>query len=201
VRTRPVLELVGTSVLAGLFLSFAWAHGAAFAATHRPSLALAVATEALLAGFIVARRPATEVSFSPAAWLSSVGGTFAPLLLRPAGGARDQLLGTAIQLVGTACTLAGMVSLNRSIGLLPAHRGIRRRGLYRLVRHPLYSAYGITGLGYLVNHPSARNAAVVAAGCALQVARLVNEERLLSSDPEYVAYKRDTPWRLLPFVF
>ncbi len=194
-------ELAGTALLAALFISFAWAHYVAFTVVHRPSLVFAVATETLLAGFIFVRRPANEVSFSPAAWFTSLGGTFAPLLLRPVDGASDQLLGTAVQLAGALVSAAGIVSLNRCIGLLPAHRGIRRGGLYRLVRHPLYSAYTITGVGYLMNHPSVRNAALVVAGVGFQVARLVNEERLLSSDPEYLAYKAETRWRLLPFVF
>jgi protein-S-isoprenylcysteine O-methyltransferase Ste14 len=200
VATR-MRELVGTALLAALFISFAWAHYVNFTATHRPSLVFAVATETLLAGFIFVRRPANEVSFSPAAWMTSIGGTFAPLLLRPVDGTGDQLLGTAVQLVGTIASAAGIMSLNRSIGLLPAHRGIRRGGMYRLVRHPLYSAYAVTGIGYLLNHPSARNAALMLVGVGFQVARLTNEERLLSSDPAYLAYKAETRWRLLPFVF
>ncbi len=200
-RTTRIAELVGTALLASLFISFAWAHYVAFTVTHRPSLIFAVATETLLAGFIVARRPASEVSFSPAAWITALGGTFAPLLLRPVDGTEDQLLGTAVQLVGTIVSAAGIISLNRCIGLLPAHRGIRRGGMYRLVRHPLYSAYAMTGVGYLLNHASMRNAALVVAGLGFQVARLVNEERLLSSDPHYLAYKAETRWRLLPFVF
>jgi protein-S-isoprenylcysteine O-methyltransferase Ste14 len=200
-RMRRIAELGGTGLLAGLFVSFAWAHYVAFTATHRPSLVFAVATETLLAGFIVVRRPATEVSFSPSAWAAALGGTFAPLLLRPVDGVADQLLGTVVQLVGTVVAIGGILSLNRSIGLLPAHRGITRGGMYRFVRHPLYSAYAITCVGYLMNHVSLRNAALVVACLGFQVARLFNEERLLSSDPEYLAYKEETRWRLLPFVF
>jgi protein-S-isoprenylcysteine O-methyltransferase Ste14 len=200
-RTTRLTEIVGTALLAGLFISFAWAHYLAFTVTQRPSLVLAVATETLLAAFIVVRRPANQVSFSAPAWLTSLGGTLAPLLLRPIDGASDQLLGTVVQVAGTLMSAGGILSLNRSIGLLPAHRGIRRGGMYRVVRHPLYSAYAVTGLGYLINHPSARNAALVAAGFGFQLMRLVNEERLLSGDPEYLAYKAETRWRLLPFVF
>jgi protein-S-isoprenylcysteine O-methyltransferase Ste14 len=199
--TTRIVELGGTALLAALFVSFAWTHYTAFTTTHRPSLVFAVATEALLAGFVFVRRPANEVSFSLAAWITSLGGTFAPLLLRPVDGTADEFLGTAVQLLGTILSLAGIMSLNRSIGLLPAHRGIMRKGMYRLVRHPLYSAYTFTGIGYFMNHASVRNAALLVAGVGFQVARLVNEERLLSSDPEYLAYKAETRWRLLPFVF
>jgi protein-S-isoprenylcysteine O-methyltransferase Ste14 len=201
VRTRRIAELGGTGLLAGLFVAFAWAHYVAFTATHRPSLVFAVATETLLAGFILVRRPATEVSFSPWAWAAALGGTFAPLLLRPVDGVADQLLGTVVQLVGSVVSIGAIVSLNRCIGLLPAHRGIARGGMYRFVRHPLYTAYALTCAGYLMNHASVRNAALVVACLGFQVARLVNEERLLSSDPEYLAYKAETRWRLLPFVF
>ena len=200
-RKSGIVELSGTALLAGLFVSFAWAHYQAFTFTQRPSLVLAVATEALLAGFVIFRRPANDVSFSPAAWTTSLGGTLAPLLLRPVASGGDQAFAVAVQIVGTVASAAAILSLNRSIGLLPAHRGIQRGGMYRLVRHPLYSAYGITGIGYFLNHPSARNIALLLVGIGCQVGRLVNEERLLSRDPEYRAYKIETRWRLVPFVF
>lgn len=200
-RTNRIAELVGTALLVAMYIVFAWVHYLAFKTTHRPSLVFVVVTETLFAGVIFVRRSATSVSFAAMAWVTALGGTLAPLLLRPVAGVEDQLLGTAIQVVGTVLAAAGILSLNRSIGLLPAHRGIRRSGMYRVVRHPLYSAYTIAGLGYLLNHPSARNVAVVVIGFGCQLARLVNEERLLSRDPEYLAYKAETRWRLLPFVF
>src|SRR5512144_1333997 len=106
-RTNRIAELVGTALLAAMYIVFAWVHYLAFKATHRPSLVFVVVTETLFAGAIFVRRSANSVSFAPTAWMTALGGTLAPLLLRPVAGVDDQLLGTAIQVMGTVMAVAG----------------------------------------------------------------------------------------------
>jgi protein-S-isoprenylcysteine O-methyltransferase Ste14 len=156
--------------------------------------------ETLAAVLFLLRAPATRTSTSPFAWLSTLGGTLTPFLLRPAGAA-DSVAGQALQVAGTLMALAALVSLNRSFGLLPAVRGIRQGGVYRLVRHPLYAAYTLQGVGYLLSNRSALNLAIVAAGLGFQILRMGAEERILSTEPAYRAYMGRTRWRLLPFVY
>jgi protein-S-isoprenylcysteine O-methyltransferase Ste14 len=134
------------------------------------------------------------------AWVSTLLGTFLPLLFRP-NGVEDLLAAQLAQALGTAFGVAGVLSLNRSVGLLPANRGVRSAGAYRLVRHPLYASYLVTHLGYVGSNPSAWNVAVLAGALVAQLVRIRGEERLLSHDPEYVAYSARTRWRLVPFVF
>jgi protein-S-isoprenylcysteine O-methyltransferase Ste14 len=186
--------------LAALYLAFAVAHVRSFLEHPRASLLFIVALETLFAAFFVARREAAAVSMSVEAWLSTILGTFLPLLLRPAGG-DDVLAAQLVQATGTAFGVAGILSLNRSVGLLPANRGIRSRGAYRFVRHPLYASYVVTNIGYVASNLSAANVAVALAALAAQLVRIRGEERLLSLDPEYAAYMRRTRWRLLPFVY
>jgi protein-S-isoprenylcysteine O-methyltransferase Ste14 len=97
--------------------------------------------------------------------------------------------------------VASLASLNRSFGLLPAVRPLRFGGSYRWVRHPIYAAYTIQNVGYLASNASARNLALVALALGFQVLRVYNEERVLSSVPEYGRYMERTRWRLLPLVF
>jgi protein-S-isoprenylcysteine O-methyltransferase Ste14 len=97
--------------------------------------------------------------------------------------------------------LASILSLNRSIGQLPAHRGIRATGMYRFVRHPMYASYLLVQLGYVASNPAPWNLLVFAAATCAQIVRVRGEEGLLAADPEYVAYAQRTRWRLLPFVF
>ena len=189
------------AALAAFYALFAYAHLNAFARDPRPSLLLLVAMEALLAVFVIARAPAEATSFSGYAWLTTLGGTLAPLVLRPVPGAYDLAAGQALQILGAVLALMGVLSLNRSFGLLPAHRRIRCRGMYRWVRHPLYSAYTILQAGYLLSNHSLANVLVLAAAFAFQVLRLLNEERFLSRYSEYAEYKLQTRWRLFPFVF
>jgi protein-S-isoprenylcysteine O-methyltransferase Ste14 len=50
----------------------------------------------------------------------------------------------------------------------------------------------------LIQSPSAWNVGVLLAAWTCQVLRLLSEERLLSADPDYRAYCRRTPWRVVP---
>jgi protein-S-isoprenylcysteine O-methyltransferase Ste14 len=94
-----------------------------------------------------------------------------------------------------------MLSLNRSFGLLPAHRGVKSDGLYRWVRHPLYSAYLLAQLGSLVNNLTAYNVVIVVAATVFQIIRVRQEERLLTEYADYRAYVEQTRWRLYPGVW
>lgn len=187
--------------LAALYSAFAFAHLRELRSQPRSSVLLLILLETLFALFFVARRQASASSSSLAAWASTVAGTFLPLLLRPAAGADDVLVGQVVQVMGTALGVSGLLSLNRSVGLLPANRGVRSRGMYRLVRHPLYASYLVTHVGYAASNFTTWNVGVTVATLAAQVVRIHGEEALLFRDPEYVAYAERTRWRLLPFVY
>jgi protein-S-isoprenylcysteine O-methyltransferase Ste14 len=184
-----------------LYGAFAYSHVLSFARHHRASVILIVCIEALFAVFFLVRRPAKAASLDATACVSTAVGTFLPLLLRPTADPQDFLAAQLVQAVGAASSVAGVLSLNRSLGLLPANRGIRAAGAYRLVRHPLYASYLVTQLGYLASNLSAWNSAAIAVGFAAQLVRIRSEERLLSVDPAYLAYTTRTRWRLVPFVY
>jgi protein-S-isoprenylcysteine O-methyltransferase Ste14 len=150
---------------------------------------------------LIVRRRATETSRSLGDWVSTTAGTLLPLLVRPTLDVSDFTAGQLVQIIGTALGVAGVLSLNRSVGLLPANRGVRSTGAYAIVRHPLYASYLVSQLGYVSNNFSAWNSFVVAIAFAAQVARIRGEERLLVSDPGYVAYMERTRWRLVPLVY
>src|SRR5260370_25717649 len=86
--------------------------------------------------FII-RRPARAQGPRYTFWLA-VFGTFLPVgTLRPAD-VGWLLPGEVVQLFGLVLVLSALWTLNRSFGLAPAHRGLVTRGLYGVVRHPLY---------------------------------------------------------------
>jgi protein-S-isoprenylcysteine O-methyltransferase Ste14 len=199
-RTPLRIALANWS-LAVVFAFFAYAHVHQFLDQPRASLVLIVLMESLLVFFILVRREPDKTWHSPNTWLTTVCGTAFPLLLRPADVPADLLLGQTLQLAGAALQVAALVSLNRSMGLLPAHRGVQTSGLYRFVRHPLYAAYFVSLAGYLISNVSLYNLVIIVGGSAMQVMRLLNEERLLSAYPDYVAFAGKTRWRLVPFVW
>lgn len=78
--------------------------------------------------------------------------------------------------------------LGRSSGMVAANRGLVTGGPYAVVRHPLYSAHMLGGIGYLMQSFSAWNVAVDVAAVGFQLLRIVAEERHLSG-PAYAAYR------------
>jgi protein-S-isoprenylcysteine O-methyltransferase Ste14 len=200
-RKIPVRVALTNWSLAIVFAFFAYAHTVHFISQPRASLVLIVAMESLLVLFLLVRREPDRTWHSWSTWLTTLCGSAFPLLLRPADVPADMLLGQVLQIGGAALQVAALLSLNRSMGLLPAHRGVQTKGLYQFVRHPLYAAYFVSVAGYLISNASVYNFAITAAGAAMQIMRIVYEERLLSAYPEYVAFAGKTRWRLVPFVW
>ena len=97
--------------------------------------------------------------------------------------------------------MAGLLSLNRSFGLVAAQRDIKTGGLYRVVRHPVYASYLISSSAYLLTNTSPMNGAVYVLAMLMLVARLLREERFLAADVRYRVYMRQVKYRLLPFIF
>lgn len=187
--------------LALCFGLFACSHLSGFLKFHRASLLLIVIKETLDAVFFFLRRTPEKVSGSFFDWAVAVGATSCVLLLRPAAVACDSADGQIVQCLGLVFQIYGIYSLNRSLGIVPANRGITAAGAYKYVRHPLYSAYIVSTSGYLMNNFTLQNAIIAAASCFLLMLRVFNEERFLSGYGQYRDYMERTKWRLIPLVF
>jgi protein-S-isoprenylcysteine O-methyltransferase Ste14 len=154
----------------------------------------------LFLALFLTRSPAKAETPSLRLWALSMAGTALPLLLRPsdAGGLIE--LGTATQVAGLALLATALLSLRRSFAVVPANRGIRDGGLYRIVRHPVYSSELLVILGVVLTNPTAANLVIALCECALQFARACAEERFLAADPVYQAYRTRVAYRLIPGV-
>ena len=158
-------------------------------------------SEGLSAILILTRRPGTMVT-TPYAWAIAITGTCAPLLVVPGGA---QLIGGTAPLLlmatGLAFSISAKIFLRRSFGILPANRGVRRSGPYRLVRHPMYAGYVLTHAGFLVSSFCLRNLLAYAFCWAAMVLRIRAEEAILARDPAYRDYQNDVRRRLIPFLW
>ena len=165
---------------------------------------LLVIGEGLGVLLIVLRRPSATLSRHPLDWALSFGAVSAPLLLTTPAAAGTLVpsgLAAALMLAGLLLQIAGKLTLWRSFGLVPANRGVKTRGPYRVLRHPIYAGYTLTHVGFLLGFPSLPNALLYAAVLAVEVARLMREEAILKRDPHYRAYAARVRYRLLPGVF
>ena len=82
-----------------------------------------------------------------------------------------------------------LAKLGRAFSIMPEARLLVTGGVYRHVRHPLYTAemFILAGIAIEFAQPWAGIIALVSA--ALQVARSIFEERVLAEEyPEYAAY-------------
>ena len=195
-----VLRALGTVLVAGIFTLLLVACVREFMQTRAPDALGVVIVNALFVFLYVTRSDPKAVSVSPMEWGLSFAGTTLPLLMRPSPGGFESA-GLALQIVGLIVIIVALISLSRSFGVVPANRGVRQNGLYRVVRHPLYAGEILFITGFVLLNPSAGNIVLLAACSVLQVCRARVEERFLSADPEYRSYCQRTRYRLLPLVF
>lgn len=156
--------------------------------------------------FVVAfliRRPERAVSRRLASWLVAFGGTFAGVLFRPAGlhPGWGVAAGFGLQLAGLAICIASLLALGRSFGFVAADRGLKTRGPYAIVRHPVYASYLLIQSGYLLQAVSLRNIVVFTVATCCNIGRAVAEERLLTESTAYRAYQRRVRWRMIPYLW
>lgn len=164
---------------------------------------LPLISETAVMFFVLIRRPSQAISRDLGDWLLAIAATAAPLLLSVGGQALAGLgaVGVVLVVLGNLGQAVAKLALRRSFGVAPANRGVKVSGPYRLVRHPMYAGYLLVHVGQLILFPSAMNVLIYAIGWWAQILRLLAEEKLLSQDPAYAAYKQNVRWRLIPSVF
>lgn len=164
---------------------------------------IVLVSEGLLVLFILFRRRTTEISKRPSEWLLALGATSLPLLVT-AGGSKVWLpvaAAATIMLMGILIQLHAKLTLARSFGMVPAHRGLKTSGPYRFVRHPMYAGYLLTHVGFFAWNPTWWNFTAYALCYALQIPRLLAEERFLSRDPAYREYQARVSYHIIPGLF
>ena len=189
-------------LIGGLFLALAWRLGADFAETQRPTDLLTVVGAALVVILTCLRRSTQSVDRRTSVRSVTAISMLAPLLISPGGteGFISEGAAAALLSVGLIIALGDKMSLGRSFGVLPANRGVMERGLYKLVRHPIYLGYLITHIAFLGAHPSGWNVTVLLAGDVALLVRALYEEETLGRDPQYVRYCQNVRWRIIPGV-
>ncbi|HEV2361447.1 MAG TPA: isoprenylcysteine carboxylmethyltransferase family protein [Acidimicrobiales bacterium] len=185
---------------AALFALAGWRH---YESTHSFVGAGFFAVQIWVVLAYLARRPASVVSQRAGDWLLAFGGTFGGVLFRPYGAHPHWgvTAGAALQAVGLAICAASLLSLGRSFGFAPADRGLKSRGTYALVRHPVYGSYVFLLLGYVLQSVSLRNVLVTVFVLGCDVGRALAEERLLRGTSGYDEYRAQVRWRLLPGIW
>jgi len=193
-------EPASSVALAFVYGVFLVRHVQALEEGMHPVTLLAVILEGLLVSFFIVRHNARARTLNTTQLLYALAGTFLLLGLRPGGIAISMYLGPSFMAGGSLVAIAAYLSLNRSFGISPSLRKVKTTGLYRFVRHPIYSSYFVMCCGYLLMHASVLNAAFAAAWTYAQLRRMRYEEQLLARSEEYRAYQEKVRWRLVPGI-
>ncbi len=200
ITKQYVWEKLCNLVLILIYIHFAYRFGMHALATYQLSSILLLITESACIMFVFSRSIPKEVSVSVFDWFVALAGTWLPLLFIPIS-VNDIWVGQVLQVIGVGVSLVGLLSLNKSFGIVPANRGVKTDGLYKIVRHPLYMGYIIMNVGFILNHYTLWNILLAVAAVIFLLLRAFREEAILSKDEEYRHYMTQTKWRVIPGVF
>ena len=162
---------------------------------------LLLLSEGLVVALLIFRRKADCISMKIQDWTLAFAGTFIVLLVTKGGEPISIIGGVSLLLIGLFIHVGAKLSLRRSFGLVAADRGVKSSGLYTFVRHPMYAGYMLSHVGFLLVAPSLWNLMIYVTAWPLLIARIFAEERVLSANPEYQAYKEQVRYRVLAGVF
>jgi protein-S-isoprenylcysteine O-methyltransferase Ste14 len=202
--TRQLLtDLLARATIVSLFTLLSVNILANFMRTGRVTGLLLLASESLVVVLTIARRRARVVDRSIAAAVLTTVSLIGPPLVRATDAApfAPDAATAMLSAIGLGLVMVGKIALGRSFGLVPANRGVVVRGPYTMVRHPIYTGYLITHIGFLLAQPTPWNAAVFIVADVALVLRALMEERILSADVDYQQYCRKVGWHLVPGVF
>lgn len=193
--------LLTNIILAGLFANFVMIYYNQYDATPKFSTLLMMIQVSCISLFFLIRVAPSKVSMDPKDWTVAVLGTALPMLLFPVESAPEIAPLLLLQFIGIFISICAIISLNNSFGVVPAIRKIKTRGLYSLVRHPIYFGYFIFVTCFVLQNISPPNIIVLLSIYAADIYRILAEEKILSEDHGYQTYKSRVKWRLIPFVW
>jgi protein-S-isoprenylcysteine O-methyltransferase Ste14 len=160
----------------------------------------------------VIRKPAALGRREPTTFAVSMYASFVLLALRPVSdllqvraisdsNTSTLVVSDVLLICGVALAAYSLAYLRFNFSILPEARALVTTGPYRLVRHPIYLGEIIGAFGLVLAVFSWLSVAVLVSFVAAQLYRTRIEEGVLAKAiPEYAAYRRATPHRLIPGV-
>lgn len=197
-RNLDILEQVALLSLYIWFVLRLWP--GTLAAVTIP-VTLLLVSEGLIIVLLLIRRPTDNISTSFWDWFVAFSGSFLPLLVRKSEEPFVLYVAAGFMIFGMITHIGAKLSLFRSFGIVAANRGVKVKGLYAIVRHPMYAGYFYTHIGFLLSTPSVWNFVVYTCTWGFLLARIFAEEKILLQSPDYQEYVKWVRFRLIPGVF
>jgi protein-S-isoprenylcysteine O-methyltransferase Ste14 len=117
--------------------------------------ALLVVRDLAASWFLISRKPSKEKNDSRLSEVLAYVSSACPFIYLNSMHSLPQagLVSSILAIIGFAISTLALFDLGGSFGVSPANRGVVRTGLYRYVRHPMYSGYAISELGFVFLNP------------------------------------------------
>jgi len=135
--------------------------------------------------------------------MAIAGSFFFYLLALPRGDAsRLQIsIGSFLVCSGTCIAILSLSKLGRSYSMMAEARRFVTKGVYSIVRHPMYLSEEVAIVGIVIQGFSSYALALFVIHLWIQIQRMKNEEAVLEETfPAYGDYKRRTA-RLIPHIY
>jgi protein-S-isoprenylcysteine O-methyltransferase Ste14 len=150
------------------------------------------------------RRPSQLTSKKVIHWVVAIAATFMTYFYETIG-ARPVFpsfrpAAYVVMVVAAFLSAVAVVNLGRSFGIVPANRGIKTKGFYKVVRHPIYSLYMLHDIGWNLNCFSVNNGCVFVLYCLITYIRAKCEEKVLRQDPAYQKYVLKIRYMFFPGI-
>jgi protein-S-isoprenylcysteine O-methyltransferase Ste14 len=111
------------------------------------------------------------------------------------------VLSACLVIFGVTFSIYSLLSLGRSISIMPESRKLVTSGPYSVIRHPLYLGEQVAVIGIALQARSSWVLAVLVLQFCCQLYRMTYEEEILTETfPEYLAYAKQTA-RLIPWLY
>ena len=150
------------------------------------------------------RRAPVRVTPNPWYWLLAFVATYgatAFIAFAPRGTPIVPIIvPNVLVLISVAIVIYARLALGRSIGYVPADRGIVTSGPYKFVRHPIYSGLFVTLFAFILRVYSPLNLLLYVVIVGLFMLKSVIEEWFLRDAPEYASYMKQVRYRWIPGI-
>lgn len=200
-KHNKLWEKAANLTLALIYVFFVYRFFIDLVQTQRLSVLILMIYETMIVYFLLTRAMPIKVSTRPYDWCIAVLGTWVPLTMQPSTTFNEIWFLNGLQVVGFLISMIGLYSLSKSFGIVAANRGIKMDGIYRFIRHPLYTGYILSVFCFVAQNITVWNIVMYVAMIILLVLRVLSEERLLSEDSEYKTYMQKTKYRFIPYIW
>ena len=199
-KLNLIVDLAERTILLILYARFVLIFCHAF--QYNPIQILPMIQGTIIIAFVVFRPFGGSILISPYAMSIALIGTMLTLFVNPVGYRPEYAsIGGTMMVFAICMGVVAKLYMNRRWGFLVANRGVQTKGPYAFVRHPVYIAYIIGDIGFLIANPSLWNASILLLQAFFLILRIFEEEKFLSLDPDYRTYKERVRYRLIPKVY